>query len=157
MNNQIVCLFTTAALTIAATSAYAATNNPKSAVTIPLKILSTDDEGTTRYKGKTVVSGKLKYNMVNEAGFPVEFIVDNLSKPMIPKIPKTNYPTEFAIETDNPQILKLKLNKSKCYLIPMTVEIDGYYSFSYEGGYDGANLIKIIKQGKPVLTSCNSR
>lgn len=109
----------------------------------------------TTYKGKTVVSGILEYNMVNEAGFPAEFTVDSKSKAMIPKVPKTNYPTQFALESDNPQIEKLKLNKNKCYRIPMTIEIDGYYSVSYEGGYDGANLIKIIKKGTPVLTSCN--
>lgn len=111
----------------------------------------------TTYKGKTVVSGILEYNMINEAGFPAEFTVDSKSKAMIPKVPKTNHPTQFALEPDNPQIERLKLNKKKCYRTPMTIEIDEYYSVSYEGGYDGANLIKIIKKGTPVLTSCNVR
>jgi len=74
---------------------------------------------------------------------------------MIPKIPKTNYPAQFVLESDNPQIENLKLNKKKCYRISMIIEIDGYYSSRYEDESDGANLIKIIKKGKPVLTSCN--
>ena len=152
MKNKLVSLTVAAALALTGVSAYAA---PAAKPATPLKVGTTDNEGLTRYKGKTVVSGILEYNLINEAGFPAEFTVDSKSKAMIPKVPKTNYPTQFALESDNPQIEKLKLNKNKCYRIPMTIEIDGYYSVSYEGGYDGANLLKIIKKGTPVLTSCN--
>mgnify|MGYP006344054545 FL=1 len=156
MKNKLVSLTVAAALALTGVSAYAA---PAAKVSTkpatPLKIGTTDNEGMTTYKGKTVVSGILEYNMVNEAGFPAEFTVDSKSKAMIPKVPKTNYPTQFALDSENPQIEKLKLNKKKCYRIPMTIEIDGYYSSSYEGESDGANLVKIIKKGTPVLTSCN--
>lgn len=156
MKNKLVSLTVAAALALTGVSAYAApAAKPAAKPATPLKIGTTDNEGMTTYKGKTVVSGILEYNMVNEAGFPAEFTVDSKSKAMIPKVPKTNYPTQFALESDNPQIEKLKLNKNKCYRIPMTIEIDGYYSSSYEGESDGANLVKIIKKGTPVLTSCN--
>ena len=156
MKNKLVSLTVAAALALTGVSAYAAPAAKASTKpATPLKIGTTDNDGMTTYKGKTVVSGILEYNLINEAGFPAEFTVDSKSKAMIPKVPKTNYPTQFALESDNPQIEKLKLNKNKCYRIPMTIEIDGYYSVSYEGGYDGANLIKIIKKGTPVLTSCN--
>lgn len=157
MKNKLVSLTVAAALAFTGVSAYAAPAAKTAAKpATPLKIGTTDNEGMTTYKGKTVVSGILEYNMVNEAGFPAEFTVDSKSKAMIPKVPKTSYPTQFALESDNPQIERLKLNKKKCYRIPMTIEIDGYYSVSYEGGYDGANLLKIIKKGTPVLTSCNA-
>ena len=152
MKNKLVSLTVAAALALTGVSAYAA---PAAKPATPLKVGTTNNEGLTRYKGKTVVSGILEYNMVNEARFPAEFTVDNKSKAMIPKVSKTNYPTQFALESDNPEIERLKLNKKKCYRIPMTIEIDGYYSSSYEGESDGANLIKIIKKGTPVLTSCN--
>lgn len=157
MKNRLAPLSIAVVLAVTGVSAYAAPAAKTSAnkPAAPLKIGATDSEGTTTYKGKTIVSGILEYNMVNEAGFPAEFTVDSKSKSMIPKVPKTNYPTQFALESDNPQIEKLKLNKKKCYRIPMTIEIDGYYSSSYEGETDGANLIKIIKKGTPVLTSCN--
>ena len=156
MKNKLVSLTVAAALAFTGVSAYASPAAKTAAKpATPLKIGTTDNDGMTTYKGKTVVSGILEYNLINEAGFPAEFTVDSKSKAMIPKVPKTNYPTQFALESDNPQIEKLKLNKKKCYRIPMTIEIDGYYSVSYEGGYDGANLIKIIKKGTPVLTSCN--
>ncbi|WP_198332406.1 hypothetical protein [Psychrobacter aquimaris] len=156
MKNKLVSFTVAAALALTVVSAYAAPAAKTSTKpATPLKIGTTDNDGLTRYKGKTIVSGILEYNMVNEAGFPAEFTVDNESKVMIPKVPKTNYPTQFALESDNPQIERLKLNKKKCYRIPMTIEIDGYYSSSYEGEYDGANLLKIIKKGTPVLTSCN--
>ena len=157
MKNKLVSLTVAAALAFTGVSAYAAPAAKTAAKpATPLKIGTTDNEGMTTYKGKTVVSGILEYNMVNEAGFPAEFTVDSKSKAMIPKVSKTSYPTQFALESDNPQIERLKLNKKKCYRIPMTIEIDGYYSVSYEGGYDGANLLKIIKKGTPVLTSCNA-
>lgn len=152
MKNKLVSLTIAATLALNGISAYAA---PAAKPATPLKVGTTDNEGLTRYKGKTVVSGILEYNMVNEARFPAEFTVDNKSKAMIPKASKTNYPTQFALESDNPEIERLKLNKKKCYRIPMTIEIDGYYSSSYEGESDGANLIEIIKKGTPVLTSCN--
>ena len=156
MKNKLVSITVAAALSLTGVSAYAApAAKPAAKPATPLKIGTTDNEGMTTYKGKTVVSGILEYNMVNEAGFPAEFTVDSKSKAMIPKVPKTNYPTQFALDSENPQIERLKLNKKKCYRIPMTIEIDGYYSSSYEGESDGANLVKIIKKGTPVLTSCN--
>lgn len=159
MKNKLVSLTIAATVAVTGTSAYAATGNSKAAAGSsaikPLTIDATDSDSIIRYKGKTIVSGKLKYNMVNESGFPVEFTVDKKSKAMIPKAFRTDYPIAFAIEADNPQIQKLKLNEKKCYFIPMTVEIDGYYSVNDDGGYDGANLIKIIKKGTPALTSCN--
>ena len=156
MKNKLVSLTVAAALALTGVSAYAAPAAKASTkLATPLKIGTTDNDGMTTYKGKTVVSGILEYNLVNEAGFPAEFTVDSKSKAMIPKVPKTNYPTQFALESENPQIEGLKLNKKKCYRIPMTIEIDGYYSSSYEGESDGANLIKIIKKGTPVLISCN--
>lgn len=156
MKNKLVSLTVAAALAFTGVSAYAAPAAKTAAKpATPLKIGTTDNDGMTTYKGKTVVSGILEYNLINEAGFPAEFTVDSKSKAMIPKVPKTNYPTQFALDSENPQIEKLKLNKKKCYRIPMTIEIDGYYSSSYEGESDGANLVKIIKKGTPVLTSCN--
>lgn len=156
MKNKLASLAIAATLALTGVSAYAAPAAKASTKpATPLKIGTTDNDGMTTYKGKTVVSGILEYNLINEAGFPAEFTVDSKSKAMIPKVPKTNYPTQFALESDNPQIERLKLNKKKCYRIPMTIEIDGYYSSSYEGESDGANLLKIIKKGTPVLTSCN--
>ena len=150
MNSKLISLTIAVALAITGTSAYAASEVK------PLKIGATNSDGITRYKGKTVVSGVLEYNMINEAMCQTCFTVDKKSQAMIPKKTKTNYPTEFAIVSNNPQLTALKLNDSNCYLIPMTVEIDGYYANNDgSGGFDGANLVKIIKKGKPALTSCH--
>jgi len=156
MNSKLIPLTIAAVLAITGVSANAATGSTKAKAATPLKIGVTDSDGITRYKGKTIVSGTLEYNMINEAMCQTCFTVDSKSKAMIPKKPKTDYPTEFAIVSDSPQITALKLNANKCYLIPMTVEIDGYYaSNDGSGGFDGANLIKIIKKGVPALTSCH--
>ncbi len=155
MKNKLVSLTVAATLALTGLSAYAApAAKPAAKPAVPLKIASTGD-GVILYKGKTVVSGVLEINRVNEAGFPLEFTVDKKSKSMIPKVPAQSYDTQFALDTDTPQIMKLNLNKNKCYRIPMTIEIDGYYSDTSEFGTDTANLIKIIKKGTPVLTSCN--
>jgi len=157
MKNKLVSLtVAAAALAFTGVSAYAAPAAKTAAKpATPLKIARTESDGSVVYKGKTVVSGVLEINRVNEAGFPLEFTVDKKSKSMIPKVPVQKYDTQFALDTDTPQVMKLKLNKNKCYRIPMTIEIDGYYSDSSDFGTDTANLIKIIKKGTPVLTSCN--
>ncbi len=80
MKNKLVSLTVAAALALTGVSAYAA---PAAKPATPLKVGTTDNEGLTRYKGKTVVSGILEYNMVNEARFPAEFTVDNKSNPDI--------------------------------------------------------------------------
>lgn len=152
MKSKLVSLTIAATLALTGVSAYAA---PAAKPAAPLKIGSTDSDGLTKYKGKTVVSGVLEYNMINEAMCQVCFTVDKKSQAMIPKKTKTSNPIVFATPYDNAQIKKLKLNENKCYSIPMTVEIDGYYAVNDGyGDFDGANIVKVVKSGKPATISC---
>ena len=159
MSNKLISLAIAATLAITGTSAYAA-----SAASVissmqtakPLQMGVADRDGLIKYKGKTVIAGVLEYNLVNEARCQACITVGEDSEAMIPKKTNTSYATEFAVEADNPNINALKLDKNKCWLVPMVVEIDGYYSDGYEGGMNGANLTQILRTGKAIPTSCNN-
>lgn len=159
MNNKLISLGVAAAIAFTGTSAYAVSAAEAMArmeAAKPLKMGEEDSEGLTKYKGKTVIAGVLEYNLVNEARCQACITVGEGSEAMIPKKTNTSYATEFAVEADNPNINALKLDKNKCWLVPMVVEIDGYYSDSYEGGMNGANLTQILRTGKAIPTSCNN-
>ena len=158
MNSKLISLGVAAAIALTGTSAYAVSAGEAIArmeAAKPLKMGVEDSEGLTKYKGKTVIAGVLEYNLNTESGCPTCIQVSVDSNAMIPKKNMQGEYIEFGVPSDNPNIKALKLDENKCFLVPMIAEIDGYYSDSYEGGQDGANLIEILRKSKIVPTSCN--